>query len=302
MPTVILAPLRCSQSASGPSLDIRLTVPQFKSNPKILFTLDLARLASLASRSGQRAALQYKRGRPAGDRRPLYTEMRRLSLTRLQAGRAFAGALQTSQFVWRFLERVTLKLGTFPCRKSFPRQTGPACKASLSPPGWLAPSDIGKTKTPRRGFCFLPNFLVGRRSARLTSATMTGISSCKSRIRRNTMICFHYGLTGIAVAAGLCIVSASQPARATLHGDGLRLPTVSQEVIAVDDARIVVGDNHKNYELEQRKRLQQGLEQERQLEGITTATGTATIRKLEQGELRQQELEQGREQALDQLQ
>ena len=62
MPTVILAPLRCSQSASGPSLDIRLTVPQFKSNPKILFTLDLARLASLASRSGQRAALQYKGG------------------------------------------------------------------------------------------------------------------------------------------------------------------------------------------------------------------------------------------------
>ena len=59
------------------------------------------------------------------------------------------------------------------------------------------------------------------------------------------MIRFHYGLTGIAVAAGLCIVSASQPARATLHGDGLRLPTVSQEVIAVDDARIVVGDNHK---------------------------------------------------------
>jgi hypothetical protein len=36
--------------------------------------------------------------------------MRRLSLTRLQAGRAFAGALQTSQSVWRFLERVTRKL------------------------------------------------------------------------------------------------------------------------------------------------------------------------------------------------
>ena len=30
------------------------------------------------------------------------------------------------------------------------------------------------------------------------------------------MIRFHYGLAGIAVAAGLCIVSASQPARATI--------------------------------------------------------------------------------------
>jgi hypothetical protein len=62
MPTVILAPLRCSQSASGPSLDIRLTAPQFKSNPKILFTLDLARLASLASRSGQRERCNTKGG------------------------------------------------------------------------------------------------------------------------------------------------------------------------------------------------------------------------------------------------
>jgi len=59
------------------------------------------------------------------------------------------------------------------------------------------------------------------------------------------MIRFHYGLAGIAVAAGLSIVSASQPARATIQGDGLRLPTVSQDVIAVDDGRIVVGDNHK---------------------------------------------------------
>src|SRR6185436_14082813 len=74
---------------------------------------------------------------------------------------------------------------------------------------------------------------------------MTGNSSCKSRIRRTTMIRFHYGMAGIAVAAGLCIVSASQPARATIQGGGLRLPAVSQDVIAVDDGRIVVGDNHK---------------------------------------------------------
>ena len=49
------------------------------------------------------------------------------------------------------------------------------------------------------------------------------------------MIRFHYGLAGIAVAAGLCIVSASQPAQATIQGDGLRLPSASQDVIVVDD-------------------------------------------------------------------
>ena len=38
------------------------------------------------------------------------------------------------------------------------------------------------------------------------------------------MIRFHYGLTGIAVDAGLSIISASPPASAPLHGDGLRLP------------------------------------------------------------------------------
>ena len=105
----------------------------------------------------------------------------------------------------------------------------------LIPSRLAGPFRHWQNKNPASGFLFSTNFLVGRRSARLTSATMTGISSCKSRIRRNTLIRFHYGLTGIAVAAGLCIVSASQPARATLHGDGLRLPTVSQEVIAVDD-------------------------------------------------------------------
>ena len=60
------------------------------------------------------------------------------------------------------------------------------------------------------------------------------------------MIRFHYGLAGIAVAAGLCIVSASQPAQATIQGDGLRLPSATQDVIVVDDGRIVVGDNHKH--------------------------------------------------------
>ena len=60
------------------------------------------------------------------------------------------------------------------------------------------------------------------------------------------MIRFHYGLAGIAVAAGLCIVSATYPAQATIQGDGLRLPSASQDVIAVDDGRIVVGDNHKH--------------------------------------------------------
>ena len=60
------------------------------------------------------------------------------------------------------------------------------------------------------------------------------------------MIRFHYGLAGIAAPQGLCIVSGSQPARATIQGDGLRLPTVSHGVIAVDDGRIVVGDNHEH--------------------------------------------------------
>ena len=90
------------------------------------------------------------------------------------------------------------------------------------------------------------------------------------------MIRFHYGLAGIAVAAGLCIVSASQPARATIQGDGLRLPTVSQDVIAVDDGRIVVGDNHKNIRTGTRVRTTTTRTGARTAIGKTTITIGAT--------------------------
>ena len=104
-----------------------------------------------------------------------FTPMRRLSLTRLRAGRAFAGALPTLQFVCGFLERTLSKAGNLSGTAKVLLATGPACKAPLSPPGWLAPADIGKNPGPR-GFCFSASALQfprWRRSTRLTSATMT---------------------------------------------------------------------------------------------------------------------------------
>jgi hypothetical protein len=59
------------------------------------------------------------------------------------------------------------------------------------------------------------------------------------------MIRFHYGLVAFAVAAGLGLAATSEAAQATIQGDGLRVPAASQNVIAVGEGKIVVGDNYK---------------------------------------------------------
>ena len=74
---------------------------------------------------------------------------------------------------------------------------------------------------------------------------MTGNSSCKSRIRRNTMICFHYGLAGIAVAAGSALSRRASRLERPFRATACASPPSPRSVIAVDDGRIVVGDNHK---------------------------------------------------------
>jgi hypothetical protein len=55
---------------------------------------------------------------------------------------SFGGSLSACRFT-----------GNLSAPQQFCRQTGPACKAPSSPPGWLAPADIGKNPGPR-GFCF----------------------------------------------------------------------------------------------------------------------------------------------------
>ena len=57
------------------------------------------------------------------------------------------------------------------------------------------------------------------------------------------MIRYHYGL--IAVAAGLGLAFTTEPAQATIRGDGMQLTAALQDAIGVADGKIVVGDNHK---------------------------------------------------------
>jgi len=78
--------------------------------------------------------------------------MRRLSLTRLQAGRAFAGAVQTHHPFGGSSSARRWNSEPFRARTVLLPRLGRLAKAP-SPPGWLAPADIGKNPA-RRGFCF----------------------------------------------------------------------------------------------------------------------------------------------------
>ena len=93
-----------------------------------------------------------------------FTPMRRLSLTRLRAGRAFAGALPTSQFVCGFLERALSRAGNLSgTAKVLLARLGRLAKLPYPLPAGWPPPTLAKTPGPGVFVFLLPvcNFLGG---------------------------------------------------------------------------------------------------------------------------------------------